>query len=405
MSPEEGRPPGPGRLPLAGTAILSSRPTRIAELVPLAPIAEGHHDASGAGAGGVWFPGQQAVLRDGWKPDVPILWRLQWPKFITDSIVSSDNPTGTITNSDLELAGGLLHLDCAAQTMDTRERTLLSKGDNLNTTFWERKGSTTTDSVPAYLLRMFGIHQRYHRYVPRFDYISGPSNPVADALSRDFRLSIERHPLTVVAPLPSERWLSGVDAAVRTRFVDHLRVAAETVGKGVSSGRAKGTITYWEKWLDFTTELGLDPFLEAFEDKVPILQVFMHRVRSGELAAHGNPIRARSTEDYVRAVAQTFLTVGADDPRYNSLGKIDFRIQRMVAAWKKEDPPAGRVKPIPIQVIRRIAYIAQHLPPTASTLLATADMIIIAFFYLLRPGEYTDAPSDTHPSDFATSSS
>ena len=169
---------------------LSSRPTRIPELVPLSPIAEGHHDASGAGAGGVWFPGQQAVLRQGWKPGVPILWRLQWPKFITDSIVSSDNPTGAITNSDLELAGGLLHLDCAAQTMDTRERTLLSKGDNLNTTFWERKGSTTTNSVPAYLLRMFGIHQRFHRYVPRFDYISGPSNLVADALSRDFRLSM-----------------------------------------------------------------------------------------------------------------------------------------------------------------------------------------------------------------------
>ena len=191
-----------------------------------------------------------------------------------------------------------------------------------------------------------------------------------------------------------------MDASVRARFVDHLRLAAETVGKGVSSGRAKGTVTYWEKWLDFTTELGLDPFLEAFEDKVPILQVFMHRVRSGELAAHGNSIRARSTEDYVRAVAQTFLTVGAEDPRYNSIGKIDFRIQRMIAAWKKEDPPAGRVKPIPIQVIKRIAFIAQHLQPTALTLLATSDMIIIAFFFLLRPGEYTDAPSDTTPFRF-----
>jgi hypothetical protein len=170
---------------------LEERPTRIAELVPLSPIAEGHHDASGAGAGGVWFPGQQANPRLGYEPNVPILWRLQWPQFITDAIVSSDNPSGTITNSDLELAGGLIHLDCAAQTMDARERTLLSKGDNLNTTFWERKGSTTTNSVPAYLLRMFGIHQRFHRYVPRFDYISGPSNVVADSLSRDFHLSLK----------------------------------------------------------------------------------------------------------------------------------------------------------------------------------------------------------------------
>ena len=35
---------------------IATRPTRIAELVPLLPVAEGHHDASGAGAGGIWFP-------------------------------------------------------------------------------------------------------------------------------------------------------------------------------------------------------------------------------------------------------------------------------------------------------------------------------------------------------------
>ena len=50
------------------------------------------------------------------------------------------------------------------------------------------KGKCNHRQGPAHLLRMFGIHQRYHRYVPRHDYLSGPSNPVADALSRDFHL-------------------------------------------------------------------------------------------------------------------------------------------------------------------------------------------------------------------------
>eukprot|EP00804_Cyclotella_cryptica_P004092 CCRYP_019114-RB/>CCRYP_019114-RB protein AED:0.23 eAED:0.29 QI:0/0/0/1/0/0/2/0/239 len=135
---------------------LTSRPTRISELVPLLPGAEGQHDASGAGTGGVWFPGDSIPTRGTWKPGTPIVWRLEWPQFVRDNLVSSSNPHGTISNSDdLELAGGLIHLDCVAQTLDTGERTLLSKGDNLNTTFWERKGSTTTDSAPAYLLRLF----------------------------------------------------------------------------------------------------------------------------------------------------------------------------------------------------------------------------------------------------------
>ena len=169
---------------------LASRPTRIAELVPLTPVAEGHHDASGKGAGGIWFPGEGLVPRTGIDATKPVVWRLEWPADVTADIVSSDNPTGTITNSDLELAGGLLHLDAAVQSFDVRERTIVSKGDNLNTTFWERKGSATSNSAPAFLLRMFGIHQRYHRYVPRFDYLAGSSNFVADALSRDFHLTL-----------------------------------------------------------------------------------------------------------------------------------------------------------------------------------------------------------------------
>ena len=167
---------------------LAARPTRLAEVIPLRPVVDGHHDASGAGAGGVWWPSDQVDARRGWSAARPIVWRLPWPDWVRAD-VSSDNPGGTITNSDLELAGGLLHLECAAQTLDVRERTVLSRGDNLNTTFWERKGSTTTDSVPAFLLRLFGIHQRFHRYVPRFDYIAGRSNFVADALSRDFHRS------------------------------------------------------------------------------------------------------------------------------------------------------------------------------------------------------------------------
>jgi len=166
---------------------IESRRTRIAELVPLLPSAEGHHDASGHGAGGVWFPSEHLIAREGFD-NQPIVWRLKWPQYIIDRLVTSDNPDGTISNSDLELAGGLLHLEALSQTFDIRERTVLSKTDNLNTLFWQRKGSATTEKVPAHLLRMFGIHQRFHRYVPRHDYLAGPSNPIADALS-DFEES------------------------------------------------------------------------------------------------------------------------------------------------------------------------------------------------------------------------
>ena len=81
--------------------------------------------------------------------------------------------------------------------------------------------------------------------------------------------------------------------------------------------------------------------------------------------------------------------MGANDPRLNTAHVIDFRLQRTIKAWKSSDPAPLRVKPIPIQVLRRLAVIAQT-PSATAVVAASADMIIIAFFFLLRPGEYTD---------------
>ena len=167
---------------------ISSRPTRIQEIIPLKPSVMGDHDASGAGAGGVWFPTSTLDSRVSTSAP-PILWRFEWPKEVQEQLITEANPHGTITNSELELAGGLLHLEAAAQCFDVRERTLLSRTDNLAALFWQRKGSATTTKAPSFLLRQFGIHQRYHRYVPRHDYISGPSNPLADDASRLFHMS------------------------------------------------------------------------------------------------------------------------------------------------------------------------------------------------------------------------
>ena len=171
-------------------ANISTRPTRIAELIPLTPQALGYHDASGSqGAGGVWFPTPDLVPRVGTQENTPLLWRVPWPQDLIDKLVSEKNPDGSVTSADFELAGGLLQLDTLAHCYDVRERTIVSKTDNLNTMFWERKGSCTTNSSPAYLLRLFGIHQRHHRYVSRHDYQPGVSNKMADDASRLFHLS------------------------------------------------------------------------------------------------------------------------------------------------------------------------------------------------------------------------
>jgi hypothetical protein len=82
--------------------------------------------------------------------------------------------------------------------------------------------------------------------------------------------------------------------------------------------------------------------------------------------------------------------VGAKDPRLNSAHQIDFQLQRMIKFWKSSDPAPLPVKPIPIQVIRHVATLLHLSSASDSLYQATTNMIILAFFFLLWLGEYTD---------------
>ena len=124
---------------------------------------------------------------------------------------------------------------------------------------------------------------------------------------------------------------------------------------------------------------------------MPFLQVFAQRYRSGAIAPSRRPVRARTVEDAVRAVAQAL----AADPRLNSFGQLDFRLTSLWRAWKRTDPPPTRVKPIPVQVLRQLVDHTHHLENPM--MLAVSDMVILAFFFLLRPGEYTGTSSNTTP--------
>jgi hypothetical protein len=81
---------------------LQLRPTCLMELVPLVPSNLGACDACCLGTGGVWF--------DALDPDAPpVVWRQPFPHDIQRDLVTADHCNGTISISDLELAGIIAH--------------------------------------------------------------------------------------------------------------------------------------------------------------------------------------------------------------------------------------------------------------------------------------------------------
>ncbi len=187
-----------------------------------------------------------------------------------------------------------------------------------------------------------------------------------------------------------------VDPIKRTTFCRHLCLATEAVQACVDSSCAHAASNHWKLWLTICGKLQIYPYLQenvAGFNGIPFLQVFAMRYRLGDIAPRGNAVRARTVEDALRSIAQEMAAVGSPDPRMNTFGKIDFRLTSLWRAWKQEDPPPHRVKPIPLKVLRRLTELA--LTSGEVPLLAVVDMIIVAFFFLLRPGEYTGTSSNT----------
>jgi hypothetical protein len=160
---------------------LASRPTHVSELVQAEePDYIGYCDASGFGAGGVWFGGKTKLD--------PIVWRIQWPKDITGALVSDSNPHGTITNSDLEMAGVLLQeavLEAELGSCMVGKHFVIGSDNSPAVAWTARMASRSASPIAFRLLRGLAMRQRLTRSAPPAVYhVAGVVNTLADVASR-----------------------------------------------------------------------------------------------------------------------------------------------------------------------------------------------------------------------------
>jgi hypothetical protein len=158
------------------------------------------------------------------------------------------------------------------------------------------------------------------------------------------------------------------------------------ITRGISTSRATANSSTWFLWESFCNSICVDPYLQKCIDKLPPLLIFAHRYRHGVLSPSGNHVRVRMVGDAVRAVGQKMAQLGLPDPRLTPLGKLEFRLSRLLASYTKTDPLPSRVKPIPVPILCHSVTMARLGNTPAST--AVADLIILAFYFLLRPGKY-----------------
>jgi hypothetical protein len=91
--------------------------------------------------------------------------------------------------------------------------------------------------------------------------------------------------------------------------------------------------------------------------------------------------------------------MGSPDPRLDSHGSLDLRLKHQLRHYSKSDPPPRRVQPIPIQVLHHLVNAVTMDSNATESRKTIRDVVIIAFYFLMRPGEYctTTGEDASHP--------
>jgi len=264
---------------------------------------------------------------------------------------------------------------------------VLIASDNVPAIAWLHKGSTSSNSASAFLLHNLSQYRRHCPFTYSTIFTPVTTNHIVDCCSRLVNLSeTDFLDYMNMSYLVQPYWRLG-NPARRCEIERDLCLIKQTATTATTATRTGASDTSWHIWCTFCQDLHMDPYLNQLDDPIPLIQIFVHKYREGSVAPSGAVVRSPTVEGALHAVGQTFTALGSPDPRLQSSGKLDFCLSRQLTAYKKQDPPPTRVKPIPFFLITQTAIM--HYTAVTPQDQALADMLMLGFFFLLQPGEYT----------------
>ena len=173
------------------------------------------------------------------------------------------------------------------------------------------------------------------------------------------------------------------------------RLAQQDSANGVVAQTARVRLRYWAHWIHFCSLQQLDPSLAHVPDpfRVEALLGFTRHVREGN-AGRGNQVRVGSVSTALSAIGTTFELDCKPNPTYQpGQGQTLWRrLRDLLKGYKRADPPTLPQLAVPVTLTEHLLKLAfDHTGNIRhrTKLQTTADLCNIAFYFLLRVGEYT----------------
>jgi hypothetical protein len=136
--------------------------------------------------------------------------------------------------------------------------------------------------------------------------------------------------------------------------------------------------------------MGVDPYLQdtPFTIRLRLLSGFTGRVRTGYYS-RGKQVQACSVSSAITAVGQAIaLATNTNPTKIVGSDKLLPQIQKLMDGFSKADPPTTKQLPVEADVPEYLVNLGQESDARELDR-AVGDLVMIAFYYLLRIGKYT----------------
>ena len=147
---------------------------------------------------------------------------------------------------------------------------------------------------------------------------------------------------------------------------------------------------YWRHWCEFLPA-SVDQYLQTVEpaEGLVLIQIFARRVRKG-LCGRGQQVQAGSVQTAIGAVGKTIELAGYMNPLHRP-GTTNYHaaLKMQIEGYKREDPATQKQRAVPVS-IPNLVFLATRTTPDRRAR-AIGELVLIAFYFLLRVGEYTHA--------------
>jgi hypothetical protein len=190
-------------------------------------------------------------------------------------------------------------------------------------------------------------------------------------------------------PPPQPELVDCLQAHLCDSYAHDFHLADDAFYAGRLEVTSRGRKKYWEHWQRYAMPMGADPYLQDtnFSKRIRLLSGFAAQVRTGFYGA-GHQVKNCTVSSALTAIGQTIVLACKLNPtKIVGSKRLLPRLQIMLDGYRKVDPPTQKKLPVQSDVLKLLVTMA-YQPGIAKVQRATADLTMIAFYYLLQVGEY-----------------